>query len=78
MLATYCLSKNLTAEEFPNRICFVDLAKVHDAQGVINALAQVIGIYEGEQLSLFERIKKSLKGKMLLLLDNFEQVLEAL
>jgi predicted ATPase/class 3 adenylate cyclase len=65
------------AEEFPNGIYFVDLAKVHDAQGVINALTQAIGI-EGEQLTLFERIKKSLQGKVLLLLDNFEQALEAI
>lgn len=62
---------------FPHGVYFVDLATVHDTQGVIDALAQGIGIFEGEKHFLFERIKKPLQGKVLLLLDNFEQVTNA-
>jgi predicted ATPase/class 3 adenylate cyclase len=62
---------------FPQGIYFVDMAIAHDTQGVIDALAQIMGISESEKYALFERVKKTLKGKVLLILDNFEQVPEA-
>ncbi|HET8844687.1 MAG TPA: tetratricopeptide repeat protein [Ktedonobacteraceae bacterium] len=65
------------AKEFPNGIYFVDIATVHDSQGAIDALAQILGICKSEKHSLLEQIKKSLQGKVLLLFDNVEQVLDA-
>jgi len=65
------------AETFPHGLYFVDLAAIHDQQGIINALAQAIGIAKGEGHLLLEQVKGALRGKILLLLDNVEQVQDA-
>jgi predicted ATPase/class 3 adenylate cyclase len=65
------------ADAFPDGVYFVDLATVQDADEVINALAQAIGIQEGQNQPLFESVKRCLQGKVLLLIDNFEQVVDA-
>ncbi len=45
---------------------------------VIPSVAQVLGLREGENISPLERLKEELRQKqMLLLLDNFEQVIDA-
>ncbi|SRR6266487_3715531 len=63
---------------FSDGIYFVDLAPVSDSMLVIPSVAQVLGLREGENISPLERLKEELRQKqMLLLLDNFEQVIDA-
>ncbi|MFL5588437.1 MAG: tetratricopeptide repeat protein [Ktedonobacteraceae bacterium] len=63
---------------FPDGIYFVDLAPVSDHTLVIPIIAQALGLREEENLSPLDRLKGELRQKhMLLLLDNFEQVIDA-
>src|SRR5260221_2526858 len=63
---------------FADGIYFVDLAPVSDPALVIAAIAQSLGIREVSGQPLVERLKDELQRKqMLLLLDNFEQVVSA-
>jgi len=65
-------------EHLANGVCFVGLAAVSDSALVIAALAQEFGIQETGAHTLFDQVKASLHEKhCLLLLDNFEQVLDA-
>jgi predicted ATPase/DNA-binding CsgD family transcriptional regulator len=65
-------------DDFPDGVCFVPLAPISDSDLVIPTIAQALGIQEaGEQL-LLELLQAHLRDKhLLLLLDNFEQVLAA-
>jgi predicted ATPase/class 3 adenylate cyclase len=63
---------------FPDGIYFVDLAPVSDPTLVIPIIAQALGLREEENLSPLQRLKGELRQKqILLLLDNFEQVIDA-
>jgi len=63
---------------FPDGVWFVDLASVADAAGVIPAIAQALGVAESEGRALAVSLAASLRYKRLLLvLDNFEQVMLA-
>ena len=63
---------------FPHGVSLVQLAPISDFHLVIHAIAQTLGLRDVEERSLFESLKAFLHGKhLLLLLDNFEQVLEA-
>jgi predicted ATPase/DNA-binding CsgD family transcriptional regulator len=57
---------------------FVPLASISDPELVVPTIAQVLGIKEIAERSLLELLKASLRDKrLLLLLDNFEQVITA-
>jgi predicted ATPase/class 3 adenylate cyclase/DNA-binding CsgD family transcriptional regulator len=57
---------------------FVDLAPLSTPSLVISTIAQTLGIQEAAGQSLLERLKEALRQKQLLLvLDNFEQVVSA-
>ncbi|HEU0000743.1 MAG TPA: adenylate/guanylate cyclase domain-containing protein [Ktedonobacteraceae bacterium] len=63
---------------FAGGIYFVDLAPVNNPALVIAAIAQSLGIREVSGQPLVERLEDELQSKqMLLLLDNFEQVVSA-
>jgi non-specific serine/threonine protein kinase len=63
---------------FTDGIWFVDLSAISDASLVLPAMAQVLGIGDGGQQSELESIKKTIGDRQLLLvLDNFEQVVAA-
>src|SRR6266542_3907544 len=65
-------------EDFTDGVYFVDLAPIRDPNLVSGALAQTLGVRESGRQPLLERLKDALRDKhMLLLLDNFEQVVEA-
>ena len=67
---------NLLAD-FPDGIWFVDLSVLDDPTLVPSAIARVLGVRE-EGSGLTERLSSVLGGKQLLLvLDNFERVLES-
>ncbi|MDQ3928599.1 MAG: helix-turn-helix domain-containing protein, partial [Chloroflexota bacterium] len=59
-------------------VFFVPLAPLTDPALVVQTVAQTLGVEEARGRPLFEVLKSYLRDKnMLLLLDNFEQVLEA-
>src|SRR5205823_13424550 len=65
-------------EAFTHGVCLVQLAPLSDADLVVSTIAQTLGLRDVEERSLFESLKAFLRDKhLLLLLDNFEQVLEA-
>ena len=58
--------------------CFVALDQVSNPDAVLPALAQSLNIQEEKERSLLEQVKAILREQaMLLILDNFEQVLPA-
>jgi predicted ATPase/serine/threonine protein kinase len=69
------------AESFPGGIHFVPLAAVSDPALTASAIVQTLGIREAGGQSPLETLKKSfqdsLRAPMLLLLDNFEHLIQA-
>lgn len=69
---------NAMLEHFIDSVCFVPLAEVKDAGLVLHTIAQELGIPEIGAQPVIEQIKSLLQEKrFLLLLDNFEHVMEA-
>ncbi|MFZ6028864.1 MAG: tetratricopeptide repeat protein [Chloroflexota bacterium] len=74
--ATHLLNDG--AGSFPNGIFFVDLSAVRVQEGVFPAIARAMGLREGGGQALPERLKEVLRPRrLLLLLDNFEQIAAA-
>jgi predicted ATPase len=66
------------ADRFPGGVVFVDLAPVHDPELVVNAIAAALGVRDTGDAPLVEKLEMALRNRrLLLLLDNFEQVLPA-
>ena len=66
------------ADDFIDGVFIVALAPVNDPAQVVPAIAQTLGISEASHLPLLSLLEAALKGKqLLLLLDNFEQVVDA-
>jgi predicted ATPase/DNA-binding CsgD family transcriptional regulator len=67
-----------TADHFAHGVCFVDLTPTSDPELVASAIAQALGVREEGGRPLLETLEVYLRDKQLLLvLDNFEQVLDA-
>jgi non-specific serine/threonine protein kinase len=65
-------------EQYLDGVWFVDLSPVSDPALVPSAIAQILGVRESEGLPLADALNAVLREKhRLLLLDNFEQVVEA-
>ncbi len=65
-------------DDFAHEVCFVPLAPVSDPTLVLPTIAETLGLKESGIQTLFDLLKSSLKDRpLLLLLDNFEQVVEA-
>ena len=65
-------------EEFPDGAWFINLAPISDPTLVASAIAQTLRVTETAGTSLVESLQSALRNKsLLLLLDNFEQVLPA-
>ncbi len=65
-------------EMFPDGVFFIDLAPIRDPALVASTIARVLGIQETSGQPLLERLKAYLRPqRLLLLLDNFEQVVDA-
>lgn len=63
---------------FEDGICFVPLASLRDATLVPEVVAQTLGLREQVGIRLSEQVRVFLQNKhFLLVLDNYEQVLEA-
>src|SRR5579875_577359 len=66
------------AERFPDGIVFVDLARVRESELVLATIASQIGVRDTGSPPLEQRLQTYLAGReMLLILDNFEQVVGA-
>ncbi|MBA2682381.1 MAG: hypothetical protein H0U76_28810 [Ktedonobacteraceae bacterium] len=66
------------SESFTDGIVFVDLAPLNDFTLVVPTIAQSLGIRERSDQNLLKRLEEFLQQKeLLLLLDNFEQVVGA-
>jgi predicted ATPase/DNA-binding CsgD family transcriptional regulator/transcriptional regulator with XRE-family HTH domain len=65
-------------DQFTDGVAFVNLAPISDPGLVIITIAQTLGVMEIGKQPLLERLKSYLREKhLLLLLDNFEQVVAA-
>jgi predicted ATPase/DNA-binding CsgD family transcriptional regulator len=66
------------AGDFPDGVCFVPLAPVGAPDLVVAAIAEALGLKEIGERPLLERLKSYLRDRtVLLLLDNFEHVVQA-
>src|SRR5436190_5848263 len=64
--------------DFQDRVYFVDLAASRDLESVLSVTARAIGVREESGKPLLDELKRQIgPQKMLLLLDNFEQVTAA-
>lgn len=65
-------------DRFEDGIYFVDLAPIHDPESVLATIARTIGLRQTSGRPLLDELKGQLRAqKLLLLLDNFEQVTAA-
>ena len=65
-------------DDFPDGTFFAPLATLTEAELLLPAVAETLGVRETGEQPLDETLKDYLRERrMLLLLDNFEQVLEA-
>ena len=65
-------------DHFPDGVFFVDLAPISDSELVVSAVALVLGLRETGGRSLRDIVTSYLEERrLLLLLDNFEQILPA-
>jgi predicted ATPase/DNA-binding CsgD family transcriptional regulator/tetratricopeptide (TPR) repeat protein len=66
------------SSDFADGICFVTLAPLNDPALVVSTLAQAFGLREQASQPLLDGLKDYLHEKqLLLLLDNFEQIISA-
>jgi predicted ATPase/class 3 adenylate cyclase/DNA-binding CsgD family transcriptional regulator len=66
------------SDVFPDGVFFVNLAPISEPAFVLSTIAQTLGIKESGAQPFLDLLKASLHDKhMLLLLDNFEQVISA-
>ena len=69
---------NTLLAEFPHGVYFVDLAPVSDAGLVLPTIAHTLGLRQVTNRSLIEELGSYLASRrVLVVLDNFEQVVEA-
>src|SRR5688572_16097166 len=65
-------------DRFADGVFFVGLAPIGDPRLIASAIAQALGVRETGGRPIAETVKETLRDKqMLLVLDNFEQVLPA-
>ncbi len=66
------------SDAYPDGVYFVNLAPIRDPSLTISTIAHELGIQEAGTQPLLEAVKASLRNKqLLLLLDNFEQIVTA-
>ena len=67
-----------SADQFEDGVYFVDLAPIREPEPVLDAIARTVGLQESSDQTLLEGLKEGLHAyTVLLLLDNFEQVVSA-
>jgi predicted ATPase/transcriptional regulator with XRE-family HTH domain len=77
-LALRVAEKLLVQEDFEDGVFFVPLASIRDPDLLVPAISHVLGVREVGNQPLLDSLKHHLHGKqILLLLDNFEQIIAA-
>ena len=65
-------------QSFPDGVWFVNLAVLRDPELLVTAIAQTVSVHEMAGQSLQDTLKHALRQQQILLvLDNFEQIVEA-
>jgi predicted ATPase/class 3 adenylate cyclase len=65
-------------DQFDHGVFFIDLSPMRDTQGVLASMARAIGLTETGDQSLLAELERQLHHqRVLLVLDNFEQVMAA-
>jgi predicted ATPase/class 3 adenylate cyclase len=65
-------------DHFPDGAYFVDLAPIREAESIFTVIARTIGLSETGDRPLIEELERQLRDqRKLLILDNFEQVMDA-
>jgi predicted ATPase/DNA-binding CsgD family transcriptional regulator len=65
-------------DDFADGVCFVPLASVSEPERVIPTIAQALELWEDADRPLLQQLQAALRDRhLLLLLDNFEQVIAA-
>jgi non-specific serine/threonine protein kinase len=65
-------------DRYADGVCFVRLAPISDPRLVASAIAQALGVAEDGRVPALDRTKRYLRDRhLLLMLDNYEQVLGA-
>jgi predicted ATPase len=65
-------------DEFPDGVFFIALAPIAEETSVLPTIAQTLGVKEGPGRSLSEAVREFLgERRLLLVLDNFEHVVDA-
>jgi predicted ATPase/DNA-binding CsgD family transcriptional regulator len=65
-------------EDFPDGVCFVSLAPLQEHELVLPTIAQALGLHGSRTRAPLEVLQAALRERhLLLVLDNFEQVIEA-
>lgn len=64
-------------EAFPDGVYFVGLASLSDSVTVLPTIAQILGVSEGAGTVLDALLRFLVRRQLLLILDNFERVLDA-
>ena len=68
----------MVAPRFPDGVWYVPLEPISDAELVVPAIAKALGVKESTEQPLLQSVREFLRQRRLvLLLDNFEHVLEA-
>jgi non-specific serine/threonine protein kinase len=65
-------------DHFEHGVCFVDLSPLRDAKHVVPTIGRVLGVREAGGLPMLDLVVECVRERhLLLVLDNFEQVLAA-
>jgi predicted ATPase/class 3 adenylate cyclase len=65
-------------DRFEDGVFFIDLSPVRDAEAAFDAIGRVVGSTRSGDEHVLDVLRRELRGRhMLLLLDNFEQVVDA-
>jgi predicted ATPase/DNA-binding CsgD family transcriptional regulator len=69
---------NALIEDYADGVCFVSLAPVNDPDQLIPTIVKTLGLWDGGEHSMLKQAQDYLRDKhLLLLLDNFEQIIAA-
>ena len=65
-------------DQFADGVCWAPLAALSDSMLVVSTIAHIVGVRETGDRPVLDNLKDALRAKqLLLLLDNFEQVIDA-
>jgi predicted ATPase/class 3 adenylate cyclase/Tfp pilus assembly protein PilF len=64
-------------DAFPGGVFFVELSTVRSSNAFVQAIAQALNLRDAEEQSVLDHLKARLNYKIMLVLDNFEQAIDA-